>query len=240
LFIIGMPKLLEDVQNRILDTVKNHVAEEGWNALNVRALAAECGIALGTVYNYFPSREAILTAVISRDWARVEEAVRLRLGYAAEGSAPETAAGDSEAAPGTTPFDDLVRATEAGVASVDAAESAAGSVTSTSEDPVARAIENLRFLFESLSGFMAVYRKVWAESPRHLSGEAWERGARNREPFRKQIEEWVRMSLAGVRPRRGIDAEFLVRFVARSLIDWSGERDVEFGLLKPVLASLLE
>lgn len=42
--------------------------ERGLSALSVRALAAECGVALGTIYNYFPTKGDLLNGVVGRFW----------------------------------------------------------------------------------------------------------------------------------------------------------------------------
>ncbi len=71
-----MPKIVPDVRNRILDAVSNGVETEGWKALSLRTLASRCGIAVGTIYNYFPTKEAVLAAAIGRDWAGVLRSTR--------------------------------------------------------------------------------------------------------------------------------------------------------------------
>ncbi len=40
----------------------------GLGAVNVRAVAAGCGVAVGTVYHYYPSKAALCTAVASEFW----------------------------------------------------------------------------------------------------------------------------------------------------------------------------
>lgn len=44
------------------------VAEKGIPALNMRAVAGECGVALGSLYNYFPSKEDMLIATVESVW----------------------------------------------------------------------------------------------------------------------------------------------------------------------------
>ncbi len=63
-----MPKIIPDVRRAALAAVRRHVAARGWKAFEIRSLAASCGVAAGTLYNYFPSREAIAEAVIREDW----------------------------------------------------------------------------------------------------------------------------------------------------------------------------
>lgn len=43
-------------------------SEKGLKALNMRAVAGECGIALGTLYNYFSDKEELLISTISSLW----------------------------------------------------------------------------------------------------------------------------------------------------------------------------
>ena len=43
-------------------------AEKGLKALSMRAVAGECGIALGTLYNYFSNKEELLIAAIASVW----------------------------------------------------------------------------------------------------------------------------------------------------------------------------
>lgn len=43
-------------------------AAGGLGAVNVRAVAAGCGVAVGTVYHYYPSKAALCNAVASEFW----------------------------------------------------------------------------------------------------------------------------------------------------------------------------
>lgn len=43
-------------------------AHQGFQALNMRTVAKECGIALGTLYNYYSDKDELLIAVISSIW----------------------------------------------------------------------------------------------------------------------------------------------------------------------------
>ena len=43
-------------------------AEQGYAAVTMRAIAKECGIAVGTFYNYYPSKDAMLAACLLHDW----------------------------------------------------------------------------------------------------------------------------------------------------------------------------
>lgn len=52
----------------ILETCRNLVSEKGLSALNMRAVAEACEVALGSIYYYFPSKSDLLIAAIESVW----------------------------------------------------------------------------------------------------------------------------------------------------------------------------
>lgn len=61
------PKLSEqhpDLQTAIKETAWKQIAEKGAAALSLRAIARELGITAPAIYNYFPDRDALVTALI--------------------------------------------------------------------------------------------------------------------------------------------------------------------------------
>ena len=42
--------------------------EQGLEAISMRSVASECGMAVGSVYNYFPSKSELLCATIENIW----------------------------------------------------------------------------------------------------------------------------------------------------------------------------
>ena len=52
----------------ILQTCRNIVASKGLPALNMRSVAEECHIALGTLYNYYSNKNELLLATIESVW----------------------------------------------------------------------------------------------------------------------------------------------------------------------------
>lgn len=63
-----MPKLIRNLRERILDEATRLLAEGGYRALSMRALARRCDVAPGTIYNYFPDKDAIVAEVTLADW----------------------------------------------------------------------------------------------------------------------------------------------------------------------------
>lgn len=52
----------------ILSKAKDIAMNEGINKINIRTVAKNSGISIGTVYNYFPSKTDLLVAVIQDFW----------------------------------------------------------------------------------------------------------------------------------------------------------------------------
>lgn len=55
----------------ILTASKEIVAQKGINAINMRDIASRCGVAVGSVYNYFPSKEDLIVATIASIWIEI-------------------------------------------------------------------------------------------------------------------------------------------------------------------------
>src|SRR4030042_5920422 len=53
-----------DLQTAIKETAWKQIAEYGAAALNLRAIARTLGITAPSIYNYFPNRDALVTALI--------------------------------------------------------------------------------------------------------------------------------------------------------------------------------
>ncbi len=53
--------------NEIVSTAARSFGSAGYDATSIEAIAAEAGVAAGTVYNYFGTKHAILMAIVTRD-----------------------------------------------------------------------------------------------------------------------------------------------------------------------------
>lgn len=65
-----MPKIIEDLPFRLSEEARRQVEQDGYSALTIRSVAKSCGIGVGTVYNYFPSKESLVASYMLRDWER--------------------------------------------------------------------------------------------------------------------------------------------------------------------------
>ncbi|MDQ3032296.1 MAG: TetR family transcriptional regulator [Myxococcota bacterium] len=76
----------------LLDATARILDRDGWDALTTNAVAKEARAAVGTVYEYFPSREALLVGLLERHGERLSAVVDGALRSA--GSDLERATGD--------------------------------------------------------------------------------------------------------------------------------------------------
>ena len=59
-----LKKQIPNLQQAIKDAAWNHIAKEGAPALSLRAIARDLTITAPAIYNYFPDRDALVTALI--------------------------------------------------------------------------------------------------------------------------------------------------------------------------------
>jgi len=65
-------------RRRILDATIALAEEGGFEAVQMREVADRAGVALGTLYRYFPSKIHLLVTALARQFDRAEEATRGR------------------------------------------------------------------------------------------------------------------------------------------------------------------
>ena len=63
-----MPKIIENIREKLLEEAKRQVSEFGYSAMTIRSVASACGVGTGTVYNYFPSKDMLVASFILEDW----------------------------------------------------------------------------------------------------------------------------------------------------------------------------
>ena len=63
-----MPKIIENLKDRLLTEAKQQIEQNGYEAVTIRSIAKGCGVGVGTVYNYFPSKEALIASHLLEDW----------------------------------------------------------------------------------------------------------------------------------------------------------------------------
>lgn len=70
-----MPKVIHNLRQKLLTEARKQLEDTGYRAMTIQSIAKACGVGVGTVYNYFPSKEAILSACISEDWMKCVDTI---------------------------------------------------------------------------------------------------------------------------------------------------------------------
>ena len=63
-----MPKIIPELRESLIRAARKSLLESESHDISMRELAGECGTAVGTVYNYFPSKEALIAEAMMSDW----------------------------------------------------------------------------------------------------------------------------------------------------------------------------
>ena len=58
-------------KEEILKASRELVRQQGWPAVNIRSVAAACGVSVGSIYNYFDSKAALVGAVVESVWCEI-------------------------------------------------------------------------------------------------------------------------------------------------------------------------
>ena len=73
-----MPKIVENLRERAIREARRILTAPEDTPFTMRGVAAACGVAAGTLYNYFPSKEYLIGCVVLEDWqAALEEMTAL-------------------------------------------------------------------------------------------------------------------------------------------------------------------
>ena len=57
-------QLLNQTRQALLNAAAEEIARQGYDQANINTISTKAGFAKGTVYNYFPTKQALLTALI--------------------------------------------------------------------------------------------------------------------------------------------------------------------------------
>lgn len=55
----------------ILKTSRKLIRQQGWSAISIRSVAAACGVSVGSIYNYFDSKAALMSAAVESVWCEI-------------------------------------------------------------------------------------------------------------------------------------------------------------------------
>lgn len=63
-----MPKIINNIREKLLNEAKRQVFENGYSSMTIRSVASACNVGVGTVYNYFPSKDTLVASFMLTDW----------------------------------------------------------------------------------------------------------------------------------------------------------------------------
>lgn len=58
-------------KEEILKVSRELIRQEGWSAINIRSVAAACGVSVGSIYNYFGSKAELVGAAVESVWCEI-------------------------------------------------------------------------------------------------------------------------------------------------------------------------
>ncbi len=63
-----MPKIIENLRAELIAEAKRQILECGYAGTTIRSVASGCGVGVGTVYNYFESKDMLIATFMLEDW----------------------------------------------------------------------------------------------------------------------------------------------------------------------------
>ncbi|ATD55162.1 TetR/AcrR family transcriptional regulator [Clostridium chauvoei] len=63
-----MPKVIENLQEKIFDAAIKLFGEKGYENVDMKAIAKESNIAVGTLYNYYSNKRGLYIKVLESSW----------------------------------------------------------------------------------------------------------------------------------------------------------------------------
>lgn len=63
-----MARIIENPKQLILSKAKEILYDEGYEKLNMRNVAKACDIAIGTIYNYYPTKKELVVEMMTEYW----------------------------------------------------------------------------------------------------------------------------------------------------------------------------
>jgi Transcriptional regulator len=70
-----MPKIIEHLRETIILEGRKLLSNKGYKELNVREIAKNCNIALGTFYNYFSTKDGLVLEIVREDWRQISDLI---------------------------------------------------------------------------------------------------------------------------------------------------------------------
>ena len=133
---VSVPKIIENLREKLLSEARRQVQEFGYGAVTIRSVASACNVGVGTLYNYFPSKDFLIAGVMLEDWQTIMSRLVKEAGV------------DNAAAATTDP---------AVASTTDSAAALA-----TDHSPITP-IDRVHRVFDEIKEFSDQYSKVWVQ-----------------------------------------------------------------------------
>lgn len=65
-----MAKIIENLKEKLMVEAYRQIETIGYSAMTMQSISKACGVAVGTVYNYYPSKDHILISYLENKWNR--------------------------------------------------------------------------------------------------------------------------------------------------------------------------
>lgn len=66
----ALARIIENLKTKLLDEACRQIDTIGFSAMTMQSVSKACGVAVGTVYNYYPSKDHILAAYLEKKWSK--------------------------------------------------------------------------------------------------------------------------------------------------------------------------
>lgn len=70
-----MPKIIKNLEKRLVEEARQQIEKNGYGGMTMRSVAEACDVGVGTVYNYFSSKDELLATYMLGDWNRCIDAI---------------------------------------------------------------------------------------------------------------------------------------------------------------------
>ena len=74
-----MPKIIQNIRPKLLEEARRQIEENGYKETTVRSVAAALNIGLGTLYNYFDSKDMLVASFMLEDWNKTVNSMKEEL-----------------------------------------------------------------------------------------------------------------------------------------------------------------
>lgn len=71
-----MPKIIKDLREQIKKEAMEMFQTVGYEEVSMRKIASSVGTAVGTLYNYFPNKEALYQDILMESWQQTIEQIK--------------------------------------------------------------------------------------------------------------------------------------------------------------------